>query len=173
VVNVALHRLPAFAEEIADREEGADPQERARVGEGRELMRPNLRHARDICSEVTHARNEIAEREPPVADPLKPGMRLLDVFLPDPHISPVAVDEHQPETASQPVADCDAGDAACECGEQSQWQREVTLIDQVAAEGQHGLVGNRQSDDPKDEKEKNRDIAVLRDPGEDVLFHAG
>src|ERR1035438_6667767 len=42
---------------------------------------------------------------------------------------------------------------------------------QVAGEGQQGLVGHRQADDAQHQQGENRQVSVLRDPGEDVLLH--
>ena len=75
----------------------AHPEHAAAIGEQRELVRLQLAHARGIGREVAHARDEIAERQAPVADAPEPGVRLLHVFFGDPQVPAVAVDQPSPK----------------------------------------------------------------------------
>ena len=115
--------------------------------------------------------NEIAEGEAPVAGAPEPGVRLLHVIFRDPQIPAVAVDQREPESASQDIAHRDAAGAAGKAAEQGQGQREMPLKHQVPGERQQRLIGNRQADDAQHQQRKNRQVSILRDPGEYLLLH--
>src|ERR1019366_6913875 len=171
VVNIRLHRLPSLTEQVAEPDEGARPDGGAGIGEDREGGIFQLAHARGVCGEMAHAGDEISDGEAPVAGAPEPGVRLLDVLLGDPQIPAVAVNQDEPEDASQRIAQRDAAGTAGERAEKRQRQREMPAKHQVAGEGQQGLVGNRQADDAQPEQGENRQVSVLRDPGEYMLLH--
>ena len=50
-------------------------------------------------------------------------------------------------------------------------REQMALVHQVAGEGQQCLIGNRQPHDAEHQQRENREVAVLRDPAEDLLFH--
>src|ERR1019366_5114551 len=89
----------------------------------------------------------------------------------DAQIPAVAVNQWEPEGASQGVAEGDAAGAAGPGAEERQGQREVPLKDQVSGEGQQGLIGNRQAYDTQHQQGENSQVSVLRDPGENLLLH--
>ena len=103
---------------------------------------------------MADARDEIAERQPPVAHAREPGVRLVHVLFGDPQIPAVAVDQLQAEGAAQGIAEGDAAGAAGERVSERQRQGKMALVHQVAGEGQQRLIGHRQPDDAAHQQEK-------------------
>jgi hypothetical protein len=101
----------------------------------------------------------------------EPGVRFLHVLFGDMHIAAVPVDQLQAEGAPQGVTDRDAAQAAGERGAECQRQREVALINQKPGEREESLIGHRQADDSAHQTKKYGEIAVMRNPREDLLFH--
>src|ERR1035441_10204698 len=112
VVDVRLHRLPSFAEQVAEPDEGTSPEGRAGISEERESGIFQLAHARGISRQMAHAGDEISDGEAPVAGAPEPGMRLLDMLFGDPQVPAVAANQDEPEEVSQGIAQRDAAGAA-------------------------------------------------------------
>src|SRR5580765_4233946 len=106
-----------------------------------------------------------------MADALEPGVRLTKLLLGDVQVASVFMNHGHAENAPQVETDRDACNTAGERGGEGERKREVAHVDEVPGEGEHGFVGDGQPDDPEDEQKKDREISVVSDPGEDLLFH--
>src|SRR5262249_37864491 len=82
MVNLSGYHFPTFAEKVSQREKRGGPEERAGICVCRKVMGRQVGDTRRVSREMADARYEIAECQPPVADPLEPLVRLVDVFLP-------------------------------------------------------------------------------------------
>lgn len=100
---------------IPDEQERADPQQRATVGESRERGKLELRGARDNGGKVAHTRHEIADRERPMSDAVKPVMHPADLVLTNVQEAASArMQEFPSDRSSNEKAAGDAAHAACE-----------------------------------------------------------
>ena len=86
-------------------------------------------------------------------------------------IASVFVNHFHTEDTPQVKADGDPGDAAGQRSGERERKREVAHVDKVPGKGEHRLVGNRKSDDAEHQEEEDSEVSVVRDPGEDLLFH--
>ena len=89
MVHVALDGLPSLAQKISQADEAGHPQDAAAIGEQRELVRLQVAHPRRVGRQMPHARNEITERQPPVAHalrttraPCRRALRVIRRYLP-------------------------------------------------------------------------------------------
>src|SRR5262249_18226622 len=136
-----------------------------------ELRCFQVAHAGRICREVTYARDVVAECEAPMPRMMEPGMCLFQMFFADPQITSVAVNEGYAEGPSQDITERDTADAPAEGGEPCQRQFQMPRINQISGERQQGFIRHRQSDDTEHQKREDRQIAILANPLEDLVFH--
>src|ERR1039457_3260211 len=121
---------------------------------------------------MAHPRHEVAQRQGPMAHTREPGMGLDEVLLADAQVLAVAVDQRQPELPPQRVAERDAAEAAPQRRGESRRQRKMSFEHHVPGERQQRFIRHGQPHDSKDQQQEDRQVPVLRDPREDLLFHA-
>src|ERR1700685_191303 len=138
--------MPAFAELISDKDEGADPERRSAVGKQGEGTILELGRSSHDGSEVPHSGDEIAGHERPVADAIEPIVNALDVAVS--YVQPAAnsrVEKLPADGAADQIAAGDAGHASRQSAGESGNQAQMPLEYQEAAAGEQEFVGDGKS----------------------------
>src|SRR5580658_10018148 len=163
--------VPPFAEEIAEGDECARPEQASQIGKACEGGEVQFGRARCVSGQVPDARNKIAEHQDPLALAAKPLVRQLNSLGTQAQKASPALRHVRIEAAPQAVTHCDATDRPQERGGKCGSGVQLALKNEVAYECQQRLVWNRQPDYTQREQRKYSRIAVMRDQVNGGLHH--
>ena len=114
---------------------------------------------------MAHARNEIAQHQRPLPEPLEPVLEAVQPFL------EVPPEKRLAREAPDRVAHRDPHDIPGARGDQRGDQVELALTDERPCHRQQRFIRNRQADDAQGEKAEERRRPIVGDPAQQQLFH--